>query len=168
MAETAYIGLGSNLADRTAYLQAGSTELGALPQVQLGRFSSIYETPAIGYIDQPDFLNAVFSLTTTLAPPDLLAAMQKIEAHHLRQRTIHWGPRTLDLDLLLYGTCQIDTGDLILPHPRIHERCFVLAPLCEIAPHLAHPVTGKLFTTYYRELGCDCQVKKADTLAPIP
>jgi 2-amino-4-hydroxy-6-hydroxymethyldihydropteridine diphosphokinase len=164
MTETVYIGLGSNLGDRQAYLQTGLTELDALPEVQIKKISSLYETLPIGYTDQPDFLNAVCSLTTSLLPMDLLMAMQEIEIHHHRQRTIHWGPRTLDLDLLLYNTCQIASKELTLPHRLMHERCFVLAPLDEIAPHLIHPTTGKHFTTYCRELTCSSQVKEIGTL----
>jgi len=160
--------LGSNLDDRQSYLQAGLTELDALPEVKIKKISSLYETFPVGYTDQPDFLNAVCSLTTSLPPMDLLVAMQEIEAHHHRQRTIHWGPRTLDLDLLLYNTCQITNKKLTLPHPHMHERCFVLAPLYEIAPHLVHPTTGEHFTTYCRELACSSQVKEIGSLTFNP
>lgn len=161
----AYIGIGANLGDRRIYLTAGLAELLAVPGIELHAISSVYATAPIGYTDQPPFLNAVFSVHTSLLPRDLLRAMQRIENSHHRQRRIHWGPRTLDLDLLLYGTWRIDTGDLLLPHPQMTERAFVLAPLGEIAPDLRHPVTGKPFADSLRELDEDQGVRR---IGPFP
>jgi len=152
MAELAYIGIGSNLEDRSAFLTAGLTELAAIPDIDIQTVSSVYETAPVGYLDQPSFLNAVFAVRTARPPLELLHAMQQIENSHDRQRQIHWGPRTLDLDLLLYGSLQFETKELILPHPHLAERLFVLAPLCEIAPHLHHPITGELFATSLKKL----------------
>ena len=166
MTEIAYVALGSNLGDRRAYLQNGLADLNAVPDTEVDEVSSLYETPPIGPPDQSNYFNAVCSLTTSLPPNDLLLAMQKIEGKSHRQRTIHWGPRTLDLDLLLYGTLQIATQELTLPHLNMHERCFVLTPLCEIAPHLTHPTTNKPFATYHHELTCTSQVKKVGSLTP--
>ena len=165
MAELAYIGIGSNLDDRRAYLASGLAQLLAVPRIELHAVSSVYETAPIGYTDQPPFLNAVFSVRTDLPPQDLLHAMQRAENSHHRQRRIHWGPRTLDLDLLLYGACRIDAGNLLLPHPHMTARAFVLVPLCEIAPDLRHPVTGKPFADSLRELGEDQGVQGA---GPFP
>ena len=167
MTETAYIGLGSNLGDREAYLKAGLSELSAHPEVQIKKVSSIYETTPIGYTRQPLFLNAVAALETTIPAPSLLLKMQDIEAHHQRQRTIHWGPRTLDLDLLLYGSKQIDSPDLMLPHPHLTERCFVLAPLCEIAPTLRHPGTDRSLQSHYQSLDCARQLRRIHTSQPV-
>jgi 2-amino-4-hydroxy-6-hydroxymethyldihydropteridine diphosphokinase len=159
MAEIAYIGVGSNLGDRLGYLEAGLGELAAVPGVAIESVSSVYETAPQGYVDQPSFLNAVFSLRANLSPQDLLATMQGIEDRHHRQRRIHWGPRTLDLDLLLFGDRQWCTAELVLPHPHMADRCFVLVPLCEIAPDLRHPLTGRPFRGYAQSLDCACQVR---------
>ena len=145
MPELAYIGIGSNLGDRRAYLESGLEELTAVPGVEFESVSSAYETAPQGYTDQPSFLNAVFSVHTSLSAHELLLTMQEIENRRHRHRHRHWGPRTLDLDLLLYGDHRIETENLVLPHPRIAERCFVLAPLCEITPDLRHPCSGQLF-----------------------
>jgi len=168
MAEQAYIGIGSNLEDRRAYLQAGLTEVVAVPGVELEAVSSVYETAPLGPVDQPFFLNAVFSVRTTLSPAKLLGAMQAIENRHHRQRRIRWGPRTLDLDLLLYGQVQVETEDLVLPHPHMAERCFVLVPLCEIAPDLRHPRTGRPFAAGLRELDCARQARRVGPLSLNP
>ena len=159
MPDRVYIGLGSNLGDRQGYLEAGLADLAAVPGVQFGAISSVYETAPQGFADQPFFFNAAIAVGTTLSPPDLLQIMQQIEERHHRQRTIHWGPRTLDLDLLLYGECRIDTPLLVLPHPHLTERCFVLAPLCEIAPALCHPDTGRPLSSYYQQLDCSRQLR---------
>jgi 2-amino-4-hydroxy-6-hydroxymethyldihydropteridine diphosphokinase len=143
MPEPAYVALGSNLGDRWGQLSAALTDLTQLAGVAVDRASSVYETDPVGYVDQPAFLNAVVRLHADLEPPALLDALQEIESRHHRQRLVHWGPRTLDLDLLLYGGRQLDTAELVVPHPRMTERAFVLVPLCEIAPDLRHPVTGQ-------------------------
>ena len=152
MPERAYIAIGSNLGNRRAYLEAGLREVAALPNTRLVAVSHAYETPPLGPVEQPDFLNAVFAIETSLAPESLLAALLATEKKHQRQRRIHWGPRTLDLDLLLYGEYIFKSATLTLPHPHIHERSFVLVPLCEIAPHLRHPVTGRPFAAYLAAL----------------
>lgn len=132
----AFVGLGSNLDDPAAHLERALTALAAVPGVVLCKVSSIYRTPPWGETDQPDFLNAVASIDTTLAPQALLDELRRIEAAAGRRREHRWGPRTLDLDLLLYGETTLDTAQLQLPHPRMHERAFVLAPLAELAPEL--------------------------------
>ncbi|MBI2504828.1 MAG: 2-amino-4-hydroxy-6-hydroxymethyldihydropteridine diphosphokinase [Candidatus Latescibacteria bacterium] len=164
MNEFAFVALGSNLGDRQAYLESGLAALAALAGVEVERTSSVYETAPVGYPDQPFFLNAAAALRTTLSPEELLQGLQEIEARHQRQRQIHWGPRTLDLDLLLHGQRTAATATLQLPHPRMLERCFVLAPLCEIAPDLCHPCTGRPLSAYCRELACQDQLHRAGAL----
>ncbi len=163
MLERAYIASGSNLGDRRAYLEAGLKEVAALSNTCLAEVSQAYETPPLGPVAQPDFLNAVFAIDTSLAPQPLLAALLAAEKKHQRQRHIHWGPRTLDLDLLLYGQRTIASADLTLPHPHMHQRSFVLVPLGEIAPHLRHPVTGRPFAEYRAALDC----RQAKAVGPL-
>jgi len=134
----AYIGLGSNLGDRQATLRQAVRRLGTYGRVVA--VSSLYETEPVGYRDQPWFLNAVVALETTLGPRELLAALLAIERDFGRERTFRNAPRTLDLDLLLYDGLVEQSEDLSIPHPRLHERSFVLVPLAEIAPELSHPL----------------------------
>jgi 2-amino-4-hydroxy-6-hydroxymethyldihydropteridine diphosphokinase len=143
-AVAAYVGLGANLGDAAATLHAAFAELGALPQTQLVRASRLYRTPAWGIAEQPDFVNAVAALETGLDARGLLDRLLGIEMRHGRDRSAgpHWGPRTLDLDLLLYGQAQIDEPGLRVPHPLMHRRAFVLAPLLEIAPDVEIPGFG--------------------------
>jgi len=129
---TAYIALGSNLNDPATQLSMALVQLDALPHCHIEAISSVYSSAAVGPGDQPQYLNAVVELTTTLSPPDLLCAMQDIEDKQGRVREQRWGARTLDLDILLYGSEKIDTGKLQVPHPRMGERNFVLYPLAEI------------------------------------
>lgn len=130
-----YIGLGSNLADPAAQLQAAVTALTSLPGSTLIAVSSVYASLPLGPSDQPDYLNAVAALDTSLEPLQLLDHLQQIELQQGRQRkTERWGPRTLDLDILLYGDASIHSTHLQVPHPRMAERAFVLVPLAEIAP----------------------------------
>ena len=152
MPERAYIAIGGNLGDRRTYLEAGIKEAAALPNTRLAAVSCAYETRPLGPVAQPDFLNAVFAIETSLAPEALLAALLAAEKKYQRQRRIHWGPRTLDLDLLLYGERVVESASLTLPHPRMNERSFVLVPLCEIAPDLLHPITGLPFAAHLAAL----------------
>ena len=135
----AYLGLGTNLGDRKDNLQQALKELAALPTLEIRRVSSIYETAPVGVTDQPDFLNMVVSVQTTLSPRDLLNSLLEIENKMGRTRTVRWGPRVIDLDLLLYGTAHVEMPGLTVPHPRLQERSFVLVPLAEIAPELVLP-----------------------------
>jgi len=141
-ASVAYVGLGSNLRDPQAQVLRGFAALAALPQSAVRARSSLYRTAPVGYLDQPDFINAAAALETQLAPRVLLDALLEIERRHGRTREFANAPRTLDLDLLLYGTLQIDEPGLIVPHPRVHLRAFVLAPLSEIAPQGVVPGRG--------------------------
>ena len=108
--------------------------------------SSVYETAPVGFTDQADFLNIVIEVSTSLDAYNLLTLCQEIEHKLGRVRTIRWGPRKVDLDILLYNNDNIEAKSLIIPHPRMHERAFVLIPLLEIAPGVVHPVTGDLYS----------------------
>ncbi|HRP88067.1 MAG TPA: 2-amino-4-hydroxy-6-hydroxymethyldihydropteridine diphosphokinase [Gammaproteobacteria bacterium] len=136
----AYVGLGSNLDEPAVQLRRALTALGRLPGTRLVAVSSFYGNPPMGPQDQPDFVNAVAGLLTTLPAMELLAALQAIEAAQGRRRDgPRWGPRTLDLDLLVYGALRRDGEALVLPHPGIADRPFVVVPLHEIAPGLRLP-----------------------------
>ncbi len=138
-----HIGIGTNLGDRQANIETTLQKLGATPNIDVVHVSSVYETDPIGFTEQPDFLNLVAALRTTLPPRDLLGVLLHIEMGMGRVRTERWGPRVIDLDLLLYGKEQIELPGLTVPHPRLRERAFVLAPLAEIAPDLTLPGDGK-------------------------
>lgn len=140
----AYVGLGSNQADPVAQVRRALDELDALPHTRQVARSPLYRSAPVGPADQPDFINAVAALDTALDADNLLNALQAIEQAHGRVRTRRWGPRTLDLDLLLYDDLQRDDPHLCLPHPRLHERVFVLRPLYTVAPHLRIPGHGAL------------------------
>ena len=141
-AEDVYVGLGSNLQNPREQVRQALQELGQLPRTRLDRHSSLYRSAPLGPQDQPDYVNAVACLATELAPLPLLDALQAIEQAHGRVRDRHWGARTLDLDILLYGDRVIDLPRLQVPHPQMHRRSFVLKPLLEIAPGLAVPGRG--------------------------
>jgi 2-amino-4-hydroxy-6-hydroxymethyldihydropteridine diphosphokinase len=131
MSERAFLGLGSNLEDRLRNLQRAADILAATPGISVVRSSRVYETAPVGP-PQPDFLNAVLEVETDLGPHELLAAAAAVEHELHRVREAHWGPRTIDVDLLTFDDRVIDTPELTVPHPRMHERAFVLAPLLEL------------------------------------
>jgi len=141
---TAFVGLGANLGDAAATVRAALQRLEDLPQTRLTRASALYRTPAWGRSDQPDFINAVAQLATSLSADALLDALLSLERVFGRTREAagRWGPRTLDLDLLLYGDHCIDRPGLRVPHPHLHERAFVLVPLLALAPTLVVPGVG--------------------------
>ena len=140
----AYLGLGGNLGDREAALREALQLLDAAPGLRPAACSSVYETEPWGVTAQPRFLNLVAAFETTLPPADLLATCQSIESTVGRAATYHWGPRLIDVDLLLYGgeVVSLATPDLQIPHPRLTQRAFVLVPLAEIAPELDVPPDG--------------------------
>lgn len=141
---TAYIGLGSNLGDRRAAVEAAVERLAADAGIAVTALSTLHETEAVGGPPgQGKFLNAAAELRTSLAAEALLDRLLAIEAALGRVRRERWGPRTVDLDLLLYDDLVVETDRLTVPHPRLHERRFVLAPLAEIAPTVRHPVLGR-------------------------
>lgn len=135
----AYLGLGSNIGDRASFLKQALEQLDNVPGVRVIRCSSIYETDPYGPVEQNDFLNLAVQIETIMPPLALLDTVQQIEKAMLRKREIHWGPRTIDLDILLYDQTIIHTERLALPHPEIARRAFVLKPMAEIAPHLVLP-----------------------------
>jgi len=139
-----FIGLGSNLHQPRQHIARAISELRSLTSSKMLNVSSLYESKPVGPENQPDYINAVVELETSLPALALLAHMQIIESQHKRLRLQHWGPRTLDLDLLLYGEEQIDLEPLTVPHPEMHNRSFVLVPLFEIAPKLTIPECGSL------------------------
>jgi 2-amino-4-hydroxy-6-hydroxymethyldihydropteridine diphosphokinase len=136
------VALGSNLEDPERQVARGFEELAALPQTRLLASSRLYRTSPVGYVDQPDFANACALLETELEPRPLLDALLRIEKAHGRVREIPNGPRTLDLDIVLYGDQVVDEPGLRVPHPRAHERAFVLAPLVEVWPDAVIPGHG--------------------------
>ena len=158
----AYIGLGSNLSSKhngqllgpQAQLEQALRSLSENPQIDVLNQSSFYQTTAIGPGQQPDYINAVAQLQTSLSPLELLDLLQSIENQQGRERIIRWGARTLDLDILLYDQITENSQRLILPHPRMHERNFVLAPLAELAPQLTL-ANGKNIT----ELLANCSMQ---------
>jgi 2-amino-4-hydroxy-6-hydroxymethyldihydropteridine diphosphokinase len=136
--------LGSNLGDRELRLLSAVAELGKLPGTRVTALSPFYETEPVGDVPQEHFYNAVARLTTTLAPLALLAELKRIEtAVFHRKPSGHWGPRSMDLDILLHGDLVLSEGGLCIPHPRLSERRFVLQPLADIAPALVHPSLGR-------------------------
>jgi len=143
-----YLALGSNLADRPANLRAAINALPALsaaegaPLIRVTRESPVYETPPWGVTDQPAFLNMVVEAETDLPPAALLGFLKLLETRLGRQPGLRYGPRLIDLDILFYGDLVLDTPPLVIPHPRLHERAFVLVPLADLAPDLRHPVLG--------------------------
>lgn len=138
----AYVGIGSNLDDPRQQVLGAFEELDQLPLTRVARKSSLYRSAPVGYADQPDFINAVAALETGLPASELFAELKALEDRHGRKRSFANAPRTLDLDLLLYGEQEIASSDLVVPHPRMHERAFVLRPLLEIAPQLPFDLEG--------------------------
>lgn len=139
----AYVGLGANLDDPRRQLEQAFRDIDRIEGTRVMRRSSLYRSAPLGYADQPDFVNAVAQLETALPARALLSELQAIEARHGRRRSFANAPRPLDLDLLLFGEERIASPELTLPHPRMHERAFVLMPLIEIAPEAAVPGRGK-------------------------
>lgn len=136
MNNTAYIALGSNIGKKETYLKEAVKKLHEHPEVQVELISSIYETTPVGYENQDDFLNMAVKIATSLRPEELLSLTQKIEQELGRTREVRWGPRTADLDILLYNRENIETEQLVVPHPRMYERLFVLVPMSEICPEI--------------------------------
>ena len=139
---TVFLGLGSNLDDPDWQVQTAMREIDEIPDAGLVKISSLYQTSPVGIIDQPPFVNAVVQVETTLSPHDVLQHLLDIEGRHGRVRKEKNGPRTLDLDMLIFNEWRIDDSKLTTPHPRMHERAFVLVPLLEIAPEVFIPGQG--------------------------
>jgi len=155
----AYIGLGSNIPDRERNLYEAVKLLQLSPEIQAIKSSAIYETDPVGFVDQPLFLNQVILIETTLSAPQLFARMLEVEQQLGRVRHQRWGPRTIDLDLLLFGNATIQSMDLIIPHPRMMERAFVLIPLAEIIDQ-DYEISGVSFKEHLRLLQGMAGVKR--------
>jgi len=157
----AYIALGSNLGNRELNLLRAVAEVGRVPDCRVTALSSFYETSPVGNVNQDLFCNAVLRISTRLDARSLLTRLLRIENETFKRvRTVHQGPRSMDLDLLLYGDSVINEEDLVVPHPRLAERRFVLQPLCEIAPDLLHPLIGKSMCEILAALKSDESVVK--------
>ncbi len=139
----AFLGLGSNIGDRAGNLDSALKLLSEADGIQVLKVSSYHETAPVGYIEQPDFINAVVKICTDLGPKRLLDTCMQIEKKLKRSRDIKWGPRTIDIDILLIGDLILCDKDLTIPHPFMHEREFVLKPLCEISSDVVHPILNK-------------------------
>ena len=162
----AFLGLGSNLGDRDANLRDAIAALSAASGVKVMRVSRFIETAPQGGPAQPAYLNAAAEIDTSLTPRQLLQFLLDIEAGLGRVRKEHWGPRTLDLDLLLYERRIIDEPDLVVPHPQMHAREFVLKPLAEIAPEAYHPVLGKSARRLLEALRASSSLDNPETMPP--
>lgn len=148
---TVYLGLGSNLGDRREYLQK-AVKLLTEHGIHIKQVSGFYETKPVGYLEQGNFLNCAAEAETLFSPNEVLHICQKIETELKRERTIHWGPRTIDIDILFFDELVTSQKNLILPHPRITERLFVLVPLAEISPYFLHPLERKRIFQLKEEL----------------
>ncbi|MCW5767519.1 MAG: 2-amino-4-hydroxy-6-hydroxymethyldihydropteridine diphosphokinase [Phycisphaeraceae bacterium] len=155
-AVVAYIGLGSNLGEKAVTLESAICQIARLPDTRVIARSDWMQTSPVGVTDQPDFLNGVIAIETFLPAQRLIEVLLRIEAEHGRDRATgsRWGPRTLDLDLLLYGSAMIEEAGLQVPHPRMLEREFVLAPLFQIAPHARIPGYGHTVAEALERLRC--------------
>ena len=142
-AHLAFLSLGTNIGDREGFLQLAISGLNVEQEIRILKASSIYETKPVGLEEQADFLNMVLVVETSLTPSKLLQQCQEIEAIIGRERTVRWGPRTIDIDILLYDNEIIESENLIIPHPRMHERAFVLVPLVEVALNEIWPIDGR-------------------------
>ena len=155
-----YLALGSNLGDRLANLKGAIAALP--PQMEVEAKSSVYETPPWGYEDQPKFLNQVIKAQTYLDPEPLLKHLKRLEVALGRKETFQNGPRLIDMDILFYDDLVLNSSSLVIPHPRLHERGFVLLPLMDIAPELVHPVSKKTV----REMAAGCDLRGIEKVAP--
>ena len=159
---TAFVALGSNLDDPPAQIRSALRALAALPATRLVRRSSFYRNPPEGGLDQPDFVNAVAEIETRLGPGELLARLLEVERDHGRARGAPNAPRTLDLDIVLYGNQTVREADLAIPHPRMPGRAFVLVPLAEIAPDAVVPGSGRV-ADLVRNVDASGMIKLPDT-----
>jgi 2-amino-4-hydroxy-6-hydroxymethyldihydropteridine diphosphokinase len=150
-----YLGLGANLGDREANINKALVELVRSGGCNLRKVSSLYETRPVGIEKQPDFLNIAAEIETELAPKELLGRLKEVERKAGREKTFKWGPRLIDIDILLYGDLRMAEGDLEIPHPEMDRRAFVLTPLAEIAPSAKHPVLRQTVRQMSEALGSE-------------
>ncbi|AZO94820.1 2-amino-4-hydroxy-6-hydroxymethyldihydropteridine diphosphokinase [Halocella sp. SP3-1] len=149
---TTYIGLGSNIGNREENLNQAVDMLRNAAGIKVTAVSTYFNTAPVGYMEQPDFLNAVVEASIDFTVYELLELCRNIEKKLKRERITHWGPRTIDVDILIFGDLILEDEMLIIPHPRMHEREFVLKPLNEIAPGVIHPVCNKSISKLYNEI----------------
>jgi 2-amino-4-hydroxy-6-hydroxymethyldihydropteridine diphosphokinase len=161
---TAYLGLGSNVGDREEYIEQAVFLMEKNPHIEVTKRSSNYETEAEGAGSQPPFINAVVEIKTKLSPHSLLDVCQEIESTLGREREIEWGPRTIDIDILLYNDEVVSDDRLQIPHPLMHERMFVLLPLKELVPQLVHPILEKNIESLFDERKTEAGEKYDDEL----
>lgn len=157
-----YIGFGSNIGDRLAHIQNAIHALSETEGITFQKISSIYQTDPVGYETQAQFLNGVAAIQTALPPLPLLHTLKDIEILVGRQHRVRWGPREIDLDILIYGDLCVETEKLVIPHPEMYRRRFVLAPLAEIAPDVVHPVFQATVQTLLERLKNDTSVVKTE------
>ncbi|MBX3179023.1 MAG: 2-amino-4-hydroxy-6-hydroxymethyldihydropteridine diphosphokinase [Candidatus Hydrogenedentes bacterium] len=160
------LSLGSNLGDRASALRRALRALAAEPEVELLAWSHCYETEPIGIADQPPFLNLAVEIETALAPLELLNAVKAIEAAIGRRKTGRWGPREIDIDIILWGDTQFQSERLTLPHREFRERAFVLVPMAEIAPDAVDPLTGETVTALAGRPGVHGWIEKREKISP--
>ncbi len=165
---TAYIGMGANLGDRAETLCRAALAMEERPDLHLRAASGVYETAPVGITDQPAFFNAVIEVETELSARALLDLLQGIEGRFGRVRAEKWGPRTLDLDILLYDSTVIEEEGLKVPHPHMHERAFVLVPLCDLYPEGCHPVLRQTFRSLARAVGAAQGIRRVEGLSLLP
>jgi 2-amino-4-hydroxy-6-hydroxymethyldihydropteridine diphosphokinase len=156
----AFVGLGSNLGERERNIRRAVDEIAALPFTKLITVSSLYDSEPIGDVEQPNFINAIALIETELQPRRLLWNLMLIEKRMGRVRTVRWGPRPIDLDVILYGKSVIEEDGLVIPHPEMEKRAFVLIPLLEIEPDLVHPRTKEPIRKLLKKLKPHCSVKR--------
>ncbi|MBQ8822200.1 MAG: 2-amino-4-hydroxy-6-hydroxymethyldihydropteridine diphosphokinase [Lachnospiraceae bacterium] len=149
---TVYVAMGSNMGEKDKYIQLGLEELRALPDTRVEAVSDIIVTKPYGGVEQDDFLNGVVRIKTLYTPEELLVKLHEIEEKAERKRTLRWGPRTLDLDIVFYDKLIYESETLIIPHVDMENRDFVLKPMCQIAPNLRHPILGKTMEQLCREV----------------
>jgi len=167
MAHEAYLSIGSNLGDKGTACLAAVKELKSSCNIKVITCSAQYETEPEGYKKQPSFINMAVKIQTALSPHDLLSELQGIEKRLGRVNTFRWGPRVIDIDIILYENEVISSDNLEVPHPRMRERAFVLYPLCELDPDIKEPVTGKSVAGMIKELPHACRIRKLSSKGTI-
>ena len=149
---TAYVAVGSNMGAKEAYIEKGISELSVMPEIKIEKISDMIITKPYGGVEQDDFVNGAIKLRTLFTPQELLEVLHQVEAHANRERLIHWGPRTLDLDIIFYDDLVYEDADLIIPHVDMQNRTFVLKPLLDLCPNKRHPLFGLTMTQLYEKI----------------